>query len=395
MRKGKTMDTFDRHQLELLLASEGGPHISVFLPAPRKQSEVRDDAIRVSNFVGQAHATLTDHWMRPSEADDFLKPLGDLVHDREFLSDRRHGSAIYLCGDLFLVYAVSQAVPEQMFISRRFRIRPMLSVLDHLAKFHLLTLSKKEVKLYRGTQQSISQVEQVRLPKGFEESMVELSISAERGAQAHSAAKEMTGKQAAVFHGQGGRPDAEKAEIREYLRQVDTAVSRFLQDSSGHLILAGVEYLTSIYRLICSCSTLADETISGNVDHLSPKELLQQAMPIVTAEMRRERQADEAAVGHRRRHGAATDAEQVLCAAFEGRIDALFFDTDATLEGSFYPDTRTLQELHRVPSGQPGDPGCDLIELAAIQTLRHGGRVHAVNAAEMPIDGRIAASLRY
>jgi hypothetical protein len=389
------MDTFDRRQLELLLASEGGPHLSVFLPAPPKPSEARDDAIRVSNLVRQAHATLADHWMRDSEADDFLKPLGDLVFDREFLSDRRRGSAIYLCNDLFLLYAVSQSVPEQMFISRRFRVRPMLSVLDHFAKFHLLTLSKKEVRLYRATHQSISRVEQARLPKGFEETMVELAISADRGAQTHSAAKDMTGKQGAVFHGQGGKPDAKKAEIREYLRQVDDAVSTFLQDQSGCLILAGVEYLTSIYRQNCSCSTLVEATISGNVDHLAPKELLQQAMPIVSEEMQRERGQDEAAVRERRRHPAATDPEQVLCAAFEGRIDALFFDNDATLDGSFYPDTRTLKELHRAPTGQPGDPSCDLIELAAIQTLRHGGRVHAVTTAEMPIDGRIAASLRY
>lgn len=389
------MDNFDRHQLDLLVASEGGPHLSVFLPAPPTQSEARDDAIRVSNLVRQAHASLTDHWMRGPEADDFLKPLADLARDREFLSDRRHGSAIYLCSDLFLVYRVNQPVSEQMFLSHRFRVRPMLSLLDHFAHFHVLSLSKKNVTLYRATHQSISAVVPPGLPKGFEELMIEMSISSDRGAQTHSAARDMPGKQAAVFHGQGGKSDAEKAEIRHYLGQVDESVSRFLQQSSGQLILAGVEYLTSIYRQICSFAALVDETIPGNVDHLAPAELLQRAMPIVTAELRRQRRADAEAVGHQRHHRTATDPEQVLRAAFDGRIDALFFDQEAKLVGSFYPDTRTLMQVRQASTGRPGDPCSDLIELAAIQTLTHGGRVHAVDTADMPLNARMAASLRY
>ncbi len=82
-------------------------------------------------------------------------------------------------------------------------------------------------------------------------------------------------------------------------------------------------------------------------------------------------------------------------AAYEGRVDTLFFDSAATLSGSFYPDTRTLKELHHAPTGDPGDPSHDLIETAVVQTLRHGGHVHSVSTGEMPAESKMAAALRY
>jgi hypothetical protein len=111
--------------------------------------------------------------------------------------------------------------------------------------------------------------------------------------------------------------------------------------------------------------------------------------------LRREREADANRIREHRRNPVATDPEQVLCAAYEGRIDTLFFDSAATLSGSFYPDTRTLKELHHAPTGEPADPSHDLIEMAVVQTLQHGGHVHSVSKEDMPAESDMAAALRY
>jgi hypothetical protein len=58
--------------------------------------------------------------------------------------------------------------------------------------------------------------------------------------------------------------------------------------------------------------------------------------------------------------------------------------------GYFEPETG------EVVAGMTGEPGVDeLLDLAAVQTLRHSGIVHAVAAADVPDSGDIAAIFRY
>jgi hypothetical protein len=392
------MDTFDRDQLEFILSSEGGPHLTVFLPAPSNPLETTDDVIRLRNFNRQAHQMLTDHWMKVSEADDFLKPLDDLAVSTEFRSGRRHGVAIYLSNDISRVYRTSESLQPRLVLSRTFSIRPMISTDDLFASFYLLTLSRQKVSLFDLNPRSITAVENLKLPAGFEQTMA--SVTADRGSQAHSGHPAGIGKQAAVFHGQGGKADTVKSDLTEYLRRVDMAVcSGFkdsgLQDHDRLLVLAGVDELTTTYRRISSYSSVARSTISGNVDRLSPHQLLERAMPLAVTELAEVREADAESVREQRRHSIATDPEEVLCAAHDGRIDALFFDKSAMISGSFFPDTLTMKELHHAPTGEPGDPAHDLIEVAIVQTLRRGGRVHSVPTDNMPVNAKLAAVLRY
>jgi hypothetical protein len=231
------------------------------------------------------------------------------------------------------------------------------------------------------------------LAESFEDTL--LQMTTDRGAQVHSAGSGMTGKQGGVFHGQGGMPDAEKAEIIDYLRHVEDAVHAYQNQQPGPLVLAGVDYLTAIYQQTNRAAGLLPTTISGNVDHWSDDELLQHAVGIVRESLAQQRAADARRLRDPRQEGIVTDSEALLCAAYDGRIGTLFITDGATLDGSFYPDTRVLKDLHRPPTGQPGDASHDLIETAVLQTFKHGGDVQAISAEEMPVNAKMAAIVRY
>jgi hypothetical protein len=179
------------------------------------------------------------------------------------------------------------------------------------------------------------------------------------------------------------------------MRHVETAVTGYFNKVSGFVIPAGVDYETSIYRHVNTCDRMVDQTIDGNVDHLSPEQLLAQATPIADEAIRQSRDLDANSIEQARRNAVATDPEQILAAAFDGRIEVLFIAKDASLNGSFYPDTRTLKEIRRAPTGDPSDSCHDLIEVALAETLKHRGRVHAVSETEMPVNAAMAAALRY
>ena len=389
-----TMDNLSHVQFEELLHSAGGAHLSAFLPAPSQPSEAKADAIRITNLAKGARATLAARWMPESQAEQFLDRFKNLSSDSGFLADRRHGTAVYLSDDFFGVFRMKQSPPkERITIATKFMLRPILSNLAAAAEFYILTLSKQRVGLFLVTPPSIKAVDVPGLPESFERSRKQLS--ADRGSQVHSASHSDTTKQAAVFHGHGGQSDSERSELTEYMRHVETAVTEYLNKVSGFVIPAGVDYETSIYRHVNTCDRMVKQTIDGNVDHFSPEQLLVQAKPIVEQVIRDSRDRDASSIEQARRKPAATDPEQILAAAFDGRIEILFIAKEASLNGSFYPDTKILKEIRREPTGDPSDACHDLIEVAIAETLKHGGRVHAVSESEMPVNAAMAAALRY
>ncbi|MBN2469775.1 MAG: hypothetical protein JXN59_03535, partial [Anaerolineae bacterium] len=80
----------------------------------------------------------------------------------------------------------------------------------------------------------------------------------------------------------------------------------------------------------------------------------------------------------------------VLAAAHHARIDELFVVWGAFDWGAFDSETTSVKLL------EPDDPAAsDLLNLAARQTLKHGGTVYAVEAGDLPQGVTAVARLRY
>lgn len=383
-----TLDALDR-----LLATEGGPHVSIYLPPPEPLVDLSQDRIRLENLARQAEETLTNFWMPETEAKAFLKPMQALANDPILLTPRTHGVAIFHCDDFLEMYLATDITQEKLIIGRTFHVRPLLPSLEHLTSYFVLTLSQKQVTLFAGTPHTLERLSPANWPEAFLK--FQESFEQEPGHQIHSAASAAIGKKGKAHHGYGGPSDVEKGELLQYLLLVDDAICSYLHEQHGApLLLAGVENLTSMYQSISDYGSLLDATIGGNVDHLSTQELRLKALPIVDAELSRRRERLASQIRERDRP-TATDAEQILVAAAQGRINTLFIDRDAMLYGMYDPDRQFLKVLHHEPSGIPGDACHDLIELAAVQTIESGGTVHAVKAEEMPVPKKMAAALRY
>jgi hypothetical protein len=81
----------------------------------------------------------------------------------------------------------------------------------------------------------------------------------------------------------------------------------------------------------------------------------------------------------------------VVPAAAFGRVEVLFVVLDERLPGVFD------QKKNQVTVTTDGDPASeDLLDLAVVETVKNGGRVHAVNKERMPEEhAAVAAILRY
>ncbi|MEM9586160.1 MAG: hypothetical protein AAGA03_02670 [Planctomycetota bacterium] len=382
-----------RSALFQLIDQHGGPHVTLYLAPPSRVHDSAQDSTRITNLARQAHAALVSYWMKESDATTMLQPLTVLSSSADVSKPRSHGLAIYLDEHGVKCFRVESSVREQLFIARRFLIRPMLASLERLDRYEVLTLSENRVALYAGTPEGLTGADIGGLPPSFRQ--WQETLTADRGSQVHSAHAHVTGKQGAVFHGQGGTADTEAAGLDRYFRQIDQVIgSHRAQQPDSPLILAGEHRVTSLFRSISKDSSLVRSAVDGNVDRLSKEQLHDRVKDIVRGEWERRRNAQAERI---REHDVptTTDPERILVAACGGEVDTLFIDQDEELYGMFMADRGILKELRRAPVGDPADTSHDLMELAAVETLVNGGHVHSVKSDQMPVKSAMAAALRF
>jgi hypothetical protein len=229
-------------------------------------------------------------------------------------------------------------------------------------------------------------------PKGLPANIKEaLNLQgADRGEQVHSGMRGDLGKEAGVFHGQGGHSDTQKEELVEYFRIINKSLRPMLRENSWPLVLAGVEYEMAIFREVSDDSRIAEEILSGNFDYVEDKTLCIKSLPL--AQQFYDKQRHRAIAKYRSladTNLAVDDVEKVVLAAFQGRVDTLLVDYRAGKFGRFDPQRNRIEFVNEE------DPTMDLVELATAQAILHKGNVYGVTPDELHTAGPLWATLRY
>jgi hypothetical protein len=380
------MDRFGTSELRRLTGEQTGPCVTVYLPTHVSSEQGQQDPVRLKNLVQQVEDRLAESWMRAADARKLLKAARELPTDPAFWSERSHGLALFITPESFQRYRLPVKFDELAMVNRRFYVKPLLPLLTGGDRFFVLALSQNKVRLFAAARYGIQDVEVPGLPTDMDTALN--YVGSDRGSQVHSAMRGSLGKQAAVFHGQGGQSDTRKDDLATFFRLVDAALQPVLREETTPLLLAGVEYLLPIYREVGSYAYVAQPELAGNCDYLTAHQIHQRAWPLMEPLFQRVR--EEAAAKYFRLAGTgktSDDVQQIVPASHEGRIETLFVDLHSLQWGSFHPESNTI-ELHEQP--QNGDD--DLLDLAAVQTLLHRGTVYSVERDQVP-SGRLAAAV--
>ncbi len=379
-RKGaENMLVLDRETATDLARHEGWPSVSIYLPTHRVHTETPQDLIRFKNLLRSAEEELVASGARTPEVDSLLRPARMLLEDSSFWRHMDSGLAVFIAEDVFHAFRTIAEPPERIFVGDRFLIRPLLAGLRGDERFLVLAISKNKVRLLEGTRTEMRELDVSRAPSSLAEALQYDDY--ERQVQFHTrtpASASGRGARSAVFHGHGGLPDVAKENLLRYFRAVDKGISDLVNDETAPLVLAGVDYLLPIYREANSYPHLVAETMRGNPDDLTPSELHAEALRVLEPHFRREYDDDLAALDRVSGMGVTSaDLGEIVMAASEGRVKVLFVSDRESKWGSFDPSNGHV-ESHE--SRLPGDS--DLSDLAAVETLLHGGVVHTSPAEE-------------
>jgi hypothetical protein len=388
------MDLFQKEDLKQLLDYRNDPCVSIYLPTHRVGRATMQDPIRLKNLLGEAEEALTGQGMRSPDAQELLQPGRDLLNDSDFWQHQSDGLVVFLGENLAQNFRLPLDFKEELLITNRFHLKPLLPMLSGDGRFFVLALSLNEVRLLQGTRYTVDEVDLEGVPTSIAEAL--WYDDPERQQQWHtgtSSSSGQGGERSAMYHGHGEGTNDEKSDILRFFQQVNSGISELLPENSGPLVLAGVEYLLPIYGDANTYHYLAESGIVGNPDELKAAELHQQAWEIVEPIFANAQQ--QAADRYRKLAGnrskeASSDLRTVVKAAAYGGVETLFVDLEVKRWGHF---NREANQVIVNAESEAGD--MDLLDFAAAQTLTHSGTVFAVPSDLVPGNGDLAAIFRY
>jgi len=375
-------------EIRTLLSARGAPRVSVYVPMHVAGADIRENPIRFQNQLRDAAKDLEEQGMEPEERERLLAPGRRLVEERDFWRHQTKGLAAFLADGEIRTHRLPASVDPLWATGERYHMKPLLPFLGRDTSYFVLALDLEDTRLFHASEDGLEPVDLGDTPTSLVEAVG--GDPRDKALQHHAGGTGAGGQTPALFHGQGSGKDDNKVEVTKFLRRLDDGVT---DKARGRLVLAGVEYVVSIYRSITDHKQVHEKAIEGSPARVPAKELHAKAHAIVEPE--RDGAHDAAAreyEARRAKDAARTDheLESTLLRALDGQVETLFVPADEFAWGRFDAGARRV-ETHAKRG--PGDE--DLYDRAAVETVERGGAVHVVPKAELPGDGPVAAILRY
>lgn len=387
------MSLLSLEELRTLVERPQGIYASIYMPTYRVGTETQQNPIRFKNLIRQAEAQLQKNGLDRADATALLQPAMELDRD-EFWQHQDEGLAMFVADGYFRYYRLPLKFDEMVVVSDRFHLKPLLPLLTGDGQFYILSLGQQRVRFFEATRYSINEIEVENLPQSVEEVVQEDTL--QKGIQQRiSTRKGGTSnpfQHSGSFHGQGS-PDVDKhqRDVLQFCYGIDHALHEHLQGQTAPLILLGPENLLPLYKEANTYPHLLDETVAENPKLLGPDEIHAYVWPIVEPYFKQDQQSaidryqDLVGTGK-----TSTQVNEVVPAAYYGRVEQLFVALGVQQWGNFDPQADSLN-MH--PTNEPGDE--DLLNAAAIQTVLNGGTVYAIEPDKVPGAAPLAAVFRY
>ncbi len=384
------MVTWNREEVQTLVHHRGkGPCVSVYLPPSTGGKNGKQNQIRFKNLLAQAEKQLAFSSLRPFQQEELLQPAYRLLNESIFWSNLDKGLALFLSPDLFRYYEAPVQFEELAVVANSFHLKPLLSLLIDEQSFYILAISQKDARLLKGTQDSVQEIDMSQTIEKFREEFEE--ETPEQYLQFHTRTPLKPHERPAVFFGHGGEIErAQKERLLKYFRFLDREICGMLEENNP-LVLACVDYLFPLYAEASRYPCLLQENIRGNPENISAEKLRDRGWKIVKPYFQKRR--EEAFKRYQNFKGtsrASNNIEDIVPAAFHGRVDTLFVAVKTHCWGKYNAEDDSVQ-LSETPG--PGDE--DLLDTSAVQTYLHKGTVFALNSGDMPNTEPIAAVFRW
>jgi Bacterial archaeo-eukaryotic release factor family 3 len=264
---------------------------------------------------------------------------------------------------------------------------PFRLLLEDAGSFWLLTISAKHTRLYHGSRWEFSENKELDLPQGV--GKMRRMTDYEETRYGSPAGRHGGLAKAQSF---GDDPDQiRKEELLEFLHRIVPPVEPLIKRGPAPIIIAADPDVGRHFREIAGWKEIQLNGISENPDARTEDELHRRAYALVEPKLVETRAAAVDRLNALLAAGkATTKPEEIVKAARYARVDTLFLTGNDHVWGWF-----DESEDRVVAHGSAADGDIDLLNFAALMTLRQGGSVMLAPREALPPPGLSAAILRY
>lgn len=381
-------ETIDNDLLERLAAVRSSLCVSIFMPTHRNGDAIQQDPIRLKNAVKTAKKQLLEFGTPEAEVDSMLQPVIDLAAadaSSDFWQHQSNGLAVLLSGDESLMFQLPVTFAEEVAVSDRFLLKPLIRAQTSNHQFHVVTVSRNAVRVFRGNASGLTEEYFDELPEGIEEVA---SGNQHRGHNRHSFRIRSNSSDSSVPHGHVQSDD--EADLKQYFREIRGVIGDHLKTHDGAVVFAGVDELFPYFKAAFDGFPVIDQAACGNSDHLAADQIHDRVRPLVetwadahtTQCIERFREAEGTDFG-------SVCLKTILTAAHQGGIDTLLLHSSARNYGTC--DENGVMERN---DEEASAETYDLFDIAAVRTLRADGKVLFVDETSN-VESPIAAILRF
>ena len=265
------VDIPSRTDIERLIATRAAACVSIFLRTSPVTQDAQKDRIELKNLartaLDQLRAQDTDR--RALQAIE--EATDDLVDDDEFWRFQANSLAVFVTPDTMITFRLPNRLEPLVKVSDRFHVKPLLRCITVPQSAFVLALAQSSVRL-------------VEVSADMPPFLVSVDGMPKDAASA-------VGKASILDRSPSGRiqgSEGQKVRLRQFARQVDSALRDLLGGRETPLILAATAPLDSLFRSVNSYPHLVAEGISGNPETLSDAQLAQASRHILDALFRAE-----------------------------------------------------------------------------------------------------------
>lgn len=392
------------HHLETLAHGTYEHAVSIGMPTHRAGQEIMQDPIRLGNLLDRAEERLVARGLRRDDARNIiLRPARELVTDKEYWRHQQDGLALFLAPGVFHQVKAPAPLPEVVQVGRRFHILALLRALGPEEPFLLLSLSQQRVALHAGGRDGLTPQDTRGYPQSvqeiYDESDYSQTINANptsRKRRARTQRFQPDTSNVAQAHNVGNSAEQTRyAELIEFLRRVAAAAEADERVTARGLpvVLAALPDLQGEFRKIADLDALLPGGVEANPEGLDEAELHRRALAAVAPHFaeRRRGAVDRtiAALGDPNDPRGSTHPGDIVRAAHWARVDTLLLTDGARLPGHY---DEAADRVEVTPATAEAE---DLLNFAALETLRHGGQVRVVPPGTVPGDAPAAALMRW
>jgi hypothetical protein len=357
------------------LVSEGELAATIYLPIDPEQRDARAPAARLRNLIGETEERLRRRGAEQSRSEAILRAVSDFADATDFESHRERGFLLFASPTGLRSFSLPEQRPELVVVGNFFHIKPLLHLIARNRRFHILALATGRVRLLEATPFAWTEL---RLGD-----LLPLDLAAE--VDSRLAAEAAPGGQSLE-------------ELRtELLAQdphhVAEAVRIRLGSDQAPLLLVAEPKVAGHFSKLAHLPQMLADKLEINPFALPTEELHRRAVEHLLPLIDGERNAVLDSINARLGTAEPTVAirlEEILTAAREGRVDSVVVADDEVLWGTFDMESGTV-----TGRGTPGIADEDLLNEAAVLTMRHGGRALAAPTEMLPRRAPAAALLRF